>query len=92
MFTKMTIGDVLAFKVGTKKDGDPVYWCGEVPAKCQLSGKRIVSRFVDGRIPGSVTWAFVHPEYFQQVGGQLGLGRGQLYERQQTGRWLKIEG
>lgn len=75
---------------------EPVYWMGEVPKQCQLSGRAITTTFVDGRVPplssrvGS--WACMHPVYFRQLGGKLGLGMGQRYERQPDGRWLKVEG
>jgi hypothetical protein len=88
----MTIGDVLDYKHGKQRHPDPVYWISEVPPKCQLSGRRITTHFVDGRVPGMSSWACMHPVHFASIGGRLGLGNGQLYERQPTGRWLKIEG
>jgi hypothetical protein len=71
---------------------EPVYWMGEVPKACQLSGKVIAKTFVDGRVPGMTSWAYVHPKYFKAIGGTFGVGRGQLYEKQDNGRWLKVEG
>ncbi len=88
--TMISIGAVLRHK--HQDDKEPVHWIGEIPPKCQLSGRRIAKRFVDGRVPGMTSWAIMHPIYFAMIGGRLGTGNGQLYERQQTGRWLKIGG
>jgi hypothetical protein len=71
---------------------EPVYWIGVVPKKCELSGKVITKTFVDGRVPGMTSWANMHPKYFKALGGTFGVGRGQLYEKQENGRWLKVEG
>jgi hypothetical protein len=88
--TMISIGAVLRHK--HQDDKEPIHWIGVVPTKCQLSGRRITKRFVDGRVPGHTSWAIVDPVYFHTIGGTLGMGCGQLYERQQTGRWLKIGG
>lgn len=69
-----------------------VYWTGDVPARCQLSGRPIRSLFVDGRVPGTGSWALMTPGYFRGIGGTYGTGCGQLYQLQEDGRWLKIEG
>jgi hypothetical protein len=69
-----------------------VHWMSEIPTHCQLSGRKITKRFVDGRAPGRSSWACMHPDYFRQIGGNLGTGNGQLYVRQDDGRWLKTEG
>ena len=37
-------------------------------------------------------WAIMTPESFKIYGRGLGLGRGQKYQKQADGRWLKIEG
>ena len=88
----LKIEDVLNAKHGTATK-EAVHWIGEVPPKCQLSGRKLTKRFVDGRIPGRSTWAIMHPDYFASIGGRVGMGNGQLYERQQdSGRWMKIEG
>jgi len=70
-----------------------VYWRSPVPETCQLSGRKITTRFVDGRVPGHSAWACMDHEYFLSIGGRFGIGRGQLYEKRETsGRWLKTEG
>jgi hypothetical protein len=73
-------------------DDKRVFWMGEVPTHCQLSNKRITKSFVDGRVPGHSSWACMHPSYYKSVGGTFGMGRGQRYEKQADGRWLKVEG
>lgn len=89
----LSIGAVLASKEQTSTlSKEPVYWIGEVPTSCQLSGKRITTKFVDGRVPGMSSWANMHPKYFEALGGTFGMGCGQLYEKQENGRWLKVEG
>jgi len=88
---RMTIGAVLAFQ--TKPAGKtPVYWRSPVPDTCQLSDRKITTKFVDGRVPGRSSWACMHPDYYLSGGGTFGTGRGQLYQKQADGRWLKING
>jgi hypothetical protein len=65
---------------------------GTVPAVCELSGRAIIDVFIDGRHPIHGSWACWHPDAFAEVGGQLGLGRGQRYERQPDGRFWRTEG
>jgi hypothetical protein len=67
-----------------------VYWMGPVPLECQISGRVLGKRFVDGST--SRGWAIMHPMAHADHGRGLGTGRGQLYEKQADGRWLKIEG
>jgi len=69
-----------------------VYWMGEIPSKCQLSGKQIATEFVDGRVPGRTAWAIMDRSFFLSNGGTLGLGCGQLYRKMTDGRWLKVQG
>lgn len=93
-----TVGAVLAAKdldkqlAGEKPVDRKVHWAGEPPTECQLSGRKITTSFVDGRVPGHGSWAFMHPAYFKEYGGTFGTGRGQRYEKQENGRWLKVEG
>lgn len=86
-----TIKDVLNNKHGESKRRE-VYWLSDVPDACQLSGRKIITEFVDGRVPGMSSWAIMAPDYFRGIGGTLGTGRGQHYRKQANGRWLKIEG
>jgi len=78
---------------GSPMEGEKrIYWRSPVPETCQLSGRKITDKFVDGRVPGTTTWGEMHPAYFRQLGGAFGQGNGQLYEKQADGRWLKVEG
>lgn len=67
------------------------YWNGPVPAKCDLEREPIMDAFVDGKtIFGP--WANMCPKCHQSYGIGLGTGKGQKYERQADGRFLKVEG
>lgn len=83
-----TASDTLSRETRMKE----VYWIGDVPSKCELSDLPIDTLFIDGRIPGRTAWANMHPVTFEKLGGEFGLGRGQLYQKQKNGRWLKIAG
>lgn len=76
----------------TKPPGDPVYWIGVVPAKCDLCGKPIRSTFVDGRLRDRSTWGNLDLGCHRTHGVGVGKGMGQVYQRQDNGRWLKTEG
>lgn len=67
------------------------FWLGAAPAKCDVCGKAITSVFIDGKWMGRA-WANQCPTCFDQARGQLGLGSGQRYEKQDDGRWLKTGG
>jgi hypothetical protein len=71
---------------------EPIHWMGSIETKCQLSGRKLTTEFVDGRVPGMSSWAIMHPAWFKSRGGKLGTGRGQRYQKQPNGRWLKVEG
>ena len=84
-----------------KNGNNTVYWVGSVPEYCCYSDfskdfsknhKRITDSFVDGRLPNNSVWGIYHPTTFYQLGGVLGLGKGQLYQKQENGRWRKIRG
>jgi len=67
------------------------YWHGGVPAICQLTDRPITNRFIDGATTYG-PWACMSPEGHAVYGRGLGTGRGQLYEKQPDGKWLKIDG
>jgi hypothetical protein len=69
----------------------PVYWLSDLPTHCQVSGKLLTDRFVDGKTPGGAC-GILHPETFAGFGYKPAQGVGQLYEKQADGSWLKIEG
>jgi hypothetical protein len=69
----------------------PRYWLGDEPTTCQISGHKITKAFVDGATR-SGTWAIMCLLCARTVGMGVAPGRGQLYEKQADGRWLKTEG
>lgn len=69
-----------------------VTWCSQVPGFCELCEQPIIDRFVDGSVPGIGSWAIMHDFCFTNRGGSFGTGRGQLYQRKNKMRWVKIEG
>ena len=67
------------------------YWLGSEISTCEVTGKTITDRFVDGRTPFG-PWAIMHPDVFAGWGYKPAQGVGQLYEKQPNGKWLKIDG
>jgi hypothetical protein len=68
------------------------YWMGTRPGKTDDFGDPIESSFVDGKTR-SGPWAIMSPRSWRRYGvDHLGLGRGQRYEKQDDGKWLKVEG
>lgn len=71
----------------------PVYWRGSTPVKCDLCDQPLDGKkFVDGSTKPQGTWGILDLRCHRIHGNGLGTGRGQLYERQDDGRYLKIEG
>lgn len=68
-----------------------VFWTGKAPARCDITQEPITNRFIDGATRMG-PWANMTPKSHKQYGIGLGTGRGQLFEKQPDGRWLKIEG
>lgn len=75
------------------------YWVSPAPKQCDLVGVvsgghdniAVLGEFVDGRtMMGS--WANMCATCHRRFGVGLGTGKGQRYERQFDGRWLKTEG
>lgn len=66
------------------------YWIGEVPMYDDFD-LPIGKTFIDGRTK-SGPWAIMQPKSFAKYGVGLGTGKGQKYEKQPDGKWLKIEG
>ena len=70
-------------------DKSQKFWLGSVPSEDDF-GDPITDEFIDGRtVSGS--WAFMTPRNHYDRGVGLGTGRGQLYKKQQDGRFLKVE-
>lgn len=67
------------------------YWQGSVPTKCDINGEPFLKEFVDGKTTMG-PWANMCPQCFRDYGVGLGTGRGQKYEKQDDGRWMKTEG
>jgi hypothetical protein len=65
---------------------------GDLPSKCEMTGKPLTDRFVDGKIRPGGPWGILHPDTFAGYGFTPAPGVGQLYEKQPDGRWLKIGG
>lgn len=64
------------------------YHLGHPPVKCELTDRPITDTFIDGRtINGN--WCYMHPDTHASRGIGLGIGKGQKFEKQQDGRWLK---
>lgn len=68
------------------------YWLSPVPAVCDTCSTPITSTFFDADTGRG--WACMCPSC-QNLGpgkGRVGPGRGQKYEKQADGRWLKTAG
>lgn len=68
----------------------PRYWMSDVPTACDCCGIGIHSIFVDGATRKG--WANLHPTCHERIGVGLGVGKGQRYEKQDNGRWMKTGG
>ena len=67
------------------------FWMGSTPDKCDNCGQEIGAQFVDGKtVMGP--WGMLCVACHKTIGVGLGLGKGQLYEYQKSGDWLKIKG
>lgn len=70
----------------------PVYWIGHLPDRgCEICYSQFEGKMVDGKIRGG-PWALMCRGCHEKYGHGLGVGRGQLYEKQPDGRWMKTEG
>lgn len=64
-------------------------WSGDDPTICQICLDEITEAFVDGKTRNG-SWAILCPICALLEGCQLGLGKGQLYELQENGPYIKI--
>lgn len=69
----------------------PVYWRGSPIRKCDLCSMPIQKEFVDGKTL-SGPWGILCPACHRTFGYGVGTGRGQRYQLQENGSWLKVEG
>ena len=67
------------------------YWMGSEIEKCDVCKAKIRNAFVDGKMEGG-PWAIMCASCHRIYGVGLGTGRGQRFEKQEDGRWLKTEG
>lgn len=65
------------------------FWCGEAPTVCQICDRPIAEVFVDGKTQWDC-WACMCKDCWETHGEGLGVGLGQMYGRQEDGRWLNI--
>jgi len=66
-------------------------WMGSPPQDCDLCHQPICGTFVDGKTTFG-PWAFMCPACHRRNGHGLGMGRGQEYQKQEDGSWLKTAG
>ncbi len=67
-----------------------VYWSSPVGIEADF-GDTLETTIIDGvTIHGP--WALMTPFNHRRYGQGLGTGRGQKYEKQEDGKWLKVEG
>ncbi len=67
------------------------YWASPVPEVDDF-GVKIEDEFIDGASCVG-RWAIFSPRSWLEYGcGSLGTGRGQLYQRDENGRFAKVKG
>lgn len=68
-----------------------IFYCNP-PTTCDICHKPITDTFVDGRVVGGTAWANMCEHCHKRNGTGLGSGKGQLYKKNATGQFVKIEG
>ena len=63
-------------------------WLGSKIDKCDLCTDPIKDKFIDGRLSAVKTWAIMCERCFRKHGVGLGIGKGQMYEKQGDD-WIK---
>lgn len=71
------------------KQHEAKYWDGN-PKQCDVCHKPLGDSFVDGATTFG-PWGIMDSKCFGKFGVGLGIGRGQRYEKQTDGRWLKVD-
>jgi hypothetical protein len=74
-----------------KYEGDPVYWISEAPDACDICGQPIKDAFADAKTSRG-PWGSLDLKCLRVHGIGTGKGKGQVYRRQDDGRWLKVAG
>jgi len=69
-------------------------FCDPAPEKCDICSKNFEDQdyFIDGALKGDTKWAYMCTECFLENGEGIGLGEGQVYKRQNDGKWLMVGG
>ena len=68
-----------------------IYWRGNTPHRCEFCQRDFSGIFIDGKAENG-WWVMMDPTCHRKWGTGLGTGKGQRYEQQTDGRWLKVEG
>lgn len=68
-----------------------VYWGGSPVVNCDLCTRPLIKKFYDAKTNRG-PWGMLCNSCFITDGVGLGTGRGQKFERQSDGRWLKTGG
>jgi hypothetical protein len=77
----MKIGDILNHKQGKEPEPEPRRWMGTRPEKCDIKGCPLEGQpFVDGKTQMG-PWGIMCRPCHRSHGVGLGLGRGQLYDK-----------
>jgi hypothetical protein len=79
-------------KETTTTKPSPVYWMGPVPQACDMCGRPIGDTFIDGATRPQGRWGNLDLRCHRMHGVGIGTGKGQLYTKQDDGRFLKTEG
>jgi hypothetical protein len=66
-------------------------WMGTKPRKCDLCHEQIEDTFIDG-VTMYGPWGIMCPSCHKVKGKGLGTGRGQKYNLDETGEYIKVEG
>ena len=74
-----------------KSSAAVVAWVGDPPERCDLCKKLILKTFVDGKTKYG-PWATMCLSCYHGFGVGLGTGRGQRYDKQPSGQFVKTEG
>ncbi len=70
------------------------YFVGSTPEKCERCGDKIEDVFVDGQLRhlGCWIWGYACPICHAKHGCGFGKGRGQKFQKQPDGKFMKVEG
>jgi hypothetical protein len=66
------------------------YWHGDIPVRCETCDVPITTSFSDCATPHG--WANICNVCVTLQKCTYGIGRGQKYEKQPDGKWLKTKG